>query len=1141
MTPQGQPFSSFRGGPITGLEAVALQGLPIDLLVLTRESQKELYDLAGNAMTSTVVGAALLSALTVGHKLFTRTKEPGSRQPQDQGSNFGNMRYSELRQKQILDFAGSVDSSLEELCKMAKESIRLCHCEGQSLKAPALIRVCERCHHHCCEKCGDLPKHNYTLLGGNGDPQRTEAQDFRKLVAHAVPTRLQLVGLTSEQLEELAQPYTDRPKRDWRLFTEAILQAFKQEYRYESAKRSHCWRVTYNAAHSRLEMVFDQEEVYWLLYGKPDDSEPANSRMRELLNLPLARLTVRGNNMRREPITVDNMLKGSWEIRLPIPHTFPIAITGQGELTDSWEKKLGLQGEKFIDRKVYTSLHIARNSGSAAELGLDHEICGDYDLLENCSTACSSLHKKRPTADGLGTRSLYLFLDPDRIGPPGNDCFVFSTEKHRLEYAENRYLVAKVESKWRPPSEGSHLQKDSNTLSEARCTVSGRWEPCPIFLQSHKGLEEASLRFPRNEISMPAFDQSQHPPRVVVGDIYGCLDPTATTALLSCEIPGQLVDSVGWQVGRWTIIDQKSDRQVAAEFAWLFARVKDLGDFEDKWRSLGSRPSGYQRCLTCAPDFPKIRWTCSRNGIKIVPYEDGREAGEFERKIKARPAPFLLQTYVNDDENRTGRLLVGLHLPTLVHRALAALGSIADSDDIQIEWCLDTRFEAPTRYKLRGFTLTSNKLMFESGYNFPTGETLRPEQRRSLQWMIGQEADDITFYEEEIEEATLSQLSWRAEVRVRRNRIIRGGILADEVGYGKTATTLALIHKQVKSAEKYPGKPTPGCISVKATLVLVPAHLVHQWTGQALKFLGIDVNDDRLLVITDVTDLAKVSVRQMKKAVIILVSWKVLSSPVYMARMSHFAALPPGPSSGERETEAWLTRACGNIEKHIGEIISEHMSPKNFAAILQRRLKAAHSDKEILRDIPTQRLKGAKYAAWNPAEISIPEDESLNNENLEKHFKHMTDCDKTDLDSMRSILLHMFDFYRVVVDEYTYVNDGQQSEILANLITTTKARSRWVLSGTPPLQDFADVQTLAKFLAYNLGVVDDAAGVVKGVTIRRIREHRTCTFFLPPIDQIANNYQPPSSSGLLATHILPNGTKAGRLTRKDFSTSMPAR
>ena len=54
-----------RGGPLVGIEALSLQGIPVDDLLLTRENENQMSDLAGNAMTTTVVGVCMLSALTL--------------------------------------------------------------------------------------------------------------------------------------------------------------------------------------------------------------------------------------------------------------------------------------------------------------------------------------------------------------------------------------------------------------------------------------------------------------------------------------------------------------------------------------------------------------------------------------------------------------------------------------------------------------------------------------------------------------------------------------------------------------------------------------------------------------------------------------------------------------------------------------------------------------------------------------------------------------------------------------------------------------------------------------------------------------------------------------------------------------------
>ena len=69
--------------------------------------------------------------------------------------------------------------------------------------------------------------------------------------------------------------------------------------------------------------------------------------------------------------------------------------------------------------------------------------------------------------------------------------------------------------------------------------------------------------------------------------------------------------------------------------------------------------------------------------------------------------------------------------------------------------------------------------------------------------MLAQEATKDPFYEEEVSEAILGAMGWRAEGRVKRPVLIRGGIVADQVGYGKTAITLGLID----AAEEVNGPP----------------------------------------------------------------------------------------------------------------------------------------------------------------------------------------------------------------------------------------------------------------------------------------------------------------------------------------------
>jgi hypothetical protein len=74
VTPTGIPFLTYRGRPVTGLESLVQQGLPLDEILITRESQSDLQDLAGNAMSTTVIGAAMLATICVGFTAFPTGK-----------------------------------------------------------------------------------------------------------------------------------------------------------------------------------------------------------------------------------------------------------------------------------------------------------------------------------------------------------------------------------------------------------------------------------------------------------------------------------------------------------------------------------------------------------------------------------------------------------------------------------------------------------------------------------------------------------------------------------------------------------------------------------------------------------------------------------------------------------------------------------------------------------------------------------------------------------------------------------------------------------------------------------------------------------------------------------------------------------
>jgi hypothetical protein len=84
----------------------------------------------------------------------------------------------------------------------------------------------------------------------------------------------------------------------------------------------------------------------------------------------------------------------------------------------------------------------------------------------------------------------------------------------------------------------------------------------------------------------------------------------------------------------------------------------------------------------------------------------------------------------------------------------------------------------------------------------------------------------------------------------------------------------------------------------------------------------------------------------------------------------------------------------------------------------------------------------------------------------------------------------------MVIDEYTYL-DGKVLSVISRLAATR----RWVLSGTPPIHDFAALKTIAAFLGIHLGVDDDGEG--QSLQVKKRKKDQTGTLPSKCIDGLS--------------------------------------
>lgn len=440
---------------MVGVEALAMQGLPVDKLLLTRESQDELADLAGNAMSSTVVGSCILAALVIGKDLLKAgdDKETYEMKKLETGSQVADEdamevdptpklsvedRISGLEQlvEQPLDLSTVKVDQMKDVLDHATRSVRLCLCEGRKDITTRELLRCQDCGSSSCRKCAGRPEHSFEPLDVQTVP-RTLPGTFVRQLKSILPMCLSITGTTADLLDELrSASKVTIPERRWTSWRSAALRATGSELRFVELKRQEVWSAIYQSTSASFELYLDPKQTEWRLYGIPLESEPANAEIRRLLQLPVARFKCQ-----------DSLLQGHLQFALPCNSEITVTVTGSETLVPSWGSRLGLLGEDFREARIHSHLKITVPADKVSLL--DRDVSGTYALLDKCGTACSALHKRESTPEDVELPPLFMMLDPTRCGDSKDDAFIFTTSIRRYDYGEFRPIVCKLAGSWR--------------------------------------------------------------------------------------------------------------------------------------------------------------------------------------------------------------------------------------------------------------------------------------------------------------------------------------------------------------------------------------------------------------------------------------------------------------------------------------------------------------------------------------------------------------------------------------------------------------------------------------------------------------------------------------------------------------------
>jgi len=266
---------------------------------------------------------------------------------------------------------------------------------------------------------------------------------------------------------------------------------------------------------------------------------------------------------------------------------------------------------------------------------------------------------------------------------------------------------------------------------------------------------------------------------------------------------------------------------------------------------------------------------------------------------------------------------------------------------------------------------------------------------------------------------------------------VRGGVLADEIGYGKTALIIGLLDSRHDEATPaLPDQDAGFFFSSRATLICVPSNLHQQWVDEIAKFTG---KAYRVLRLRTGMDMAKATVQDLAEADIVVCNYQLLWGSAYEKRRADLV------SRACPDKAITYEEIFGNAGKKVDELPLEDLRRGTWGFM---RDPSRHPWADLLPDDDAKVPPGS--ASWK---------------------------------RLRFPVLEQFFWRRIVLDEFHELEALQFIQRAS--LQYLRSHYRWGLTGTPALGAAQHVAAMASLLRVDVaGPVPDSKPAGSGQTAR---------------------------------------------------------